>query len=149
MSEIYRFGKPGEWAFDAQKKFIKLRYRLLPYIYSMAGDAAHNAGTMMRGVLHIGAESEYAACLDVKRHDVDRGGTQHAAAAVMHLVGPEIVPLDTFGKIGDRKGSYKGMLADRNFRIVLVDGKTAGADAPASTTAGPGHRGRYGQYLGP
>ena len=51
VSEIYRFGKPGEWAFDAQKKFIKLRYRLLPYIYSMAGDAAHNAGTMMRPLM--------------------------------------------------------------------------------------------------
>ena len=43
--------------------------------------------------------------------------------------------------IGDRKGSYKGMLADRNFRIVLVDGKTAGADAPASTTRSVAYNG--------
>ena len=43
--------------------------------------------------------------------------------------------------IGDRKGSYKGMLADRNFRIVLVDGKTAGADTAASTTRSVAYNG--------
>ena len=48
LNEIYEFGKEGDWAFDAQKKFIELRYRLLPYIYSVAGDVTHNSGTMMR-----------------------------------------------------------------------------------------------------
>lgn len=48
VSEIYRFGEPGDWAFDAQKKFVDLRYRLLPYIYSAAGEACHDAGTIMR-----------------------------------------------------------------------------------------------------
>lgn len=48
VNEIYEFGKPGDWAFDAQKKAIELRYRLLPYIYSLAGDATQRAGTIMR-----------------------------------------------------------------------------------------------------
>ena len=48
LDELYEWGKPGDWAFDVQKKFIELRYRLLPYIYSNAGDVVLNSGSMMR-----------------------------------------------------------------------------------------------------
>ena len=48
VNEIYEFGKAGEWAYDVQKQFIQLRYRLLPYIYSVQGDVTLNSGTMMR-----------------------------------------------------------------------------------------------------
>lgn len=48
VSELYNFGNPGDWAFDAQKKAIELRYRLMPYIYSLAGDVVQRSGTMMR-----------------------------------------------------------------------------------------------------
>lgn len=48
INELYRFGNPGEWAFDAQKKAIELRYRLMPYIYSLAGDVVQRSGTIMR-----------------------------------------------------------------------------------------------------
>lgn len=48
VNELYRFGSPGEWAFDVQKQYIELRYRLLPYIYSNAGDVVLNSGSMMR-----------------------------------------------------------------------------------------------------
>lgn len=48
VSEIYHFGNLGDWAFDAQKKAIELRYRLMPYIYSLAGDVVQRSGTMMR-----------------------------------------------------------------------------------------------------
>ncbi|GAB1623434.1 hypothetical protein AAOGI_34840 [Agarivorans albus] len=46
--EIYQFGEPGDWAFDALLKFNKLRYRLLPYIYSQAWNVTEHGGTMMR-----------------------------------------------------------------------------------------------------
>lgn len=46
--EIYQFGEPGDWAFDALLKFDKLRYRLLPYIYSQAWNITAYGGTMMR-----------------------------------------------------------------------------------------------------
>lgn len=39
VSELYEFGKQGDWAYDAMIKTIELRYRLLPYIYSTAGVA--------------------------------------------------------------------------------------------------------------
>lgn len=48
MNEIWRFGKEGDWAYDAQKRFIDLRYRLLPYIYSLTGAVTHENGTIMR-----------------------------------------------------------------------------------------------------
>ncbi|WP_455584863.1 glycoside hydrolase family 31 protein [Bacteroides sp.] len=46
--EIWNFGERGSWCFDAQEKMIKLRYRLLPYIYSTSWDVSHNDGTFMR-----------------------------------------------------------------------------------------------------
>ncbi len=36
---------------DAQLKFDKLRYRLMPYIYSLAGAVTHKDYTMMRGLV--------------------------------------------------------------------------------------------------
>jgi alpha-D-xyloside xylohydrolase len=47
-NEIYRWGKPGEWPYDCQKKYIELRYRLLPYLYSQLGNCFLNDETMMR-----------------------------------------------------------------------------------------------------
>ncbi len=49
--EIWNFGTRGEWCFDAQEKMIKLRYRLLPYIYSTSWDVSHNDGTFLRPLL--------------------------------------------------------------------------------------------------
>ena len=48
--EIWRFGSRGNWAFDALVKFDKLRYRLLPYIYSVAWMITDKGYTMMRGL---------------------------------------------------------------------------------------------------
>jgi alpha-D-xyloside xylohydrolase len=49
--EIYQFGKRGDWAFDAQEKFINLRYRLLPYIYSNAWSVTSRSEPMMRALV--------------------------------------------------------------------------------------------------
>lgn len=49
--EIYNFGAKGYWAYDAQEKFIHLRYRLLPYIYSTAWNVTTNAATFMRALV--------------------------------------------------------------------------------------------------
>ncbi len=48
--EIFQFGDKGHWAFDTQLKFINLRYRLMPYIYSTAWQVTNNNYTMMRGL---------------------------------------------------------------------------------------------------
>ncbi|MEI6100260.1 MAG: TIM-barrel domain-containing protein [Eubacteriales bacterium] len=49
--EIWNFGKPGEMFYDAIEKYIKLRYRLLPYIYSLAASVRTTGYTMMRSFL--------------------------------------------------------------------------------------------------
>ncbi len=51
VSELYAFGNEGDWAFDIMKRYIQLRYRLLPYIYSTMGDVVQHSGSMMRPLL--------------------------------------------------------------------------------------------------
>ncbi len=49
--EIWNFGSKGTMFYDAIEKYIKLRYRLMPYIYSLAGDVVLRNGTIMRSLL--------------------------------------------------------------------------------------------------
>ena len=64
VSELYEFGKQGDWAYDAMIKAIKLRYRLLPYIYSTAGDCVQNSGSMMRALVMDYAADKKASRLN-------------------------------------------------------------------------------------
>jgi alpha-D-xyloside xylohydrolase len=48
--EMWEFGGDSSPAFKAQLKFDRLRYRLLPYLYSLAGWTTLNDYTLMRGV---------------------------------------------------------------------------------------------------
>ena len=48
--EVWRFGEPGTVFYDTIVKYIKLRYRLLPYIYSIVGWITHHGYTMMRAL---------------------------------------------------------------------------------------------------
>jgi alpha-D-xyloside xylohydrolase len=48
--EVWRFGKPGEVFYDTLVKFLRLRYRLMPYIYSLAGMVTCEDYTMMRAL---------------------------------------------------------------------------------------------------
>lgn len=49
--EIWQFGERGSWAFDAIEKAIRMRYALVPYIYSTAWQVSHNDDTFMRPLL--------------------------------------------------------------------------------------------------
>ena len=49
--EIYLYGKQGEPVYDALVCSVKLRYRLMPYLYSVAADAALKRGSFMRPVV--------------------------------------------------------------------------------------------------
>jgi alpha-D-xyloside xylohydrolase len=48
--EIWRFGEPGQVFYDSLEKFLKLRYRLLPYIYSLAGRVTRENYTLLRAL---------------------------------------------------------------------------------------------------
>ncbi|MCD8285293.1 MAG: DUF5110 domain-containing protein [Prevotellaceae bacterium] len=49
--EIYRFGKRGEPVFDAIAEAIRLRYSLLPYIYSTSWEVSKRQSTFMRALV--------------------------------------------------------------------------------------------------
>jgi alpha-D-xyloside xylohydrolase len=49
--ELWYYGEEGDWAYDAMKKMIDLRYSLLPYIYSTSWDVSKNNSTMMRALM--------------------------------------------------------------------------------------------------
>lgn len=49
--EIYYFGNRGETVFDAVEDAIKLRYSLLPYIYSTSWDVSKNNSSFMRPLM--------------------------------------------------------------------------------------------------
>ncbi|WP_336525225.1 TIM-barrel domain-containing protein [Bacteroides acidifaciens] len=49
--EIYEFGRKGETVYDAIEKAIRLRYSLLPYIYSTSWDVTHRQSTFMRALV--------------------------------------------------------------------------------------------------
>jgi len=48
--EIWRFGEPGDPAYDALASSDRLRYRLMPYIYSTAWRVTHDGYSFMRGL---------------------------------------------------------------------------------------------------
>lgn len=62
--EIYQFGKRGDWEFDAIEKYIKLRYRLLPYIYSNSWEVTSKASTMMRALMMDFGNDEKALTIE-------------------------------------------------------------------------------------
>lgn len=49
--EIYQFGEKGEPIYDAIAETIKLRYKLLPYLYSTSWDVSKNGSSFMRALV--------------------------------------------------------------------------------------------------
>jgi alpha-D-xyloside xylohydrolase len=64
VREMWAFGGDASTAYQAMLKFDRLRYRLLPYVYSLAGAATHRAGTMLRPLV-MDFRTD-AAALDVR-----------------------------------------------------------------------------------
>jgi alpha-D-xyloside xylohydrolase len=49
--EIYNIAPEGSDMRDSMLWYLKLRYRLMPYIYATASDTHHQSGTIMRGLV--------------------------------------------------------------------------------------------------
>ena len=62
--ELWYYGEEGDWAYDAMKKMISLRYSLLPYIYSTSWDVTRNRSTMMRALMMDFAGDKNALDID-------------------------------------------------------------------------------------
>lgn len=61
--EIWQFAEPGDPLFESLAGMIRLRYRLLPYVYSTSWDVSANDGTFMRPLI-----MDYVN--DTKTHDI-------------------------------------------------------------------------------
>ena len=59
--EPWNFGSKGEMFYDALLEANRLRYRLMPYIYSLAGDVWRNDSLMMRPLIYDFPEDGKAA----------------------------------------------------------------------------------------
>jgi len=62
--ELWYYGKPGDWTYDALKKTIDLRYSLLPYIYSTSWNVTHKNSSMMRALVMDFANDKKALDID-------------------------------------------------------------------------------------
>jgi alpha-D-xyloside xylohydrolase len=62
--EIWNFGEQGEPFYDAIEAAIRLRYRLMPYIYSLAGGVWRDNGMMLRPLLFDFPADRRAAATD-------------------------------------------------------------------------------------
>jgi alpha-D-xyloside xylohydrolase len=49
--EIYNISPPGTEVYDSLAWYDRLRYRLMPYIYSLVGDTYQRDGSIMRGLV--------------------------------------------------------------------------------------------------
>ncbi|MGB3626560.1 MAG: TIM-barrel domain-containing protein, partial [Henriciella sp.] len=49
--EIFNIAPEGSEVYESMVKYDRLRYRLMPYIYALAGDTYHRDGTIMRGLV--------------------------------------------------------------------------------------------------
>lgn len=94
--EIWQFGQPGEPMYDTLVYYLKLRYELMPYIYSLAGAVFRQNYTIMRTLAF-----EYRE--DVSVHNIDDQfmfGPAFLVAPVTHAMyyGPESLVLEGVSK---------------------------------------------------
>jgi alpha-D-xyloside xylohydrolase len=116
--EPWQFGEPGTKYYDSQLKFTNLRYRLLPYLYSLSWKVTSDDGTMMRGL-----------AMDFPEDRKVHGIADQYLFGKEFLVAPVTVPLytrgDGGGEIVPRKylsgaekagpGLHAEFFSDKNF----------------------------------
>jgi alpha-D-xyloside xylohydrolase len=93
--EIYQFGERGTREFDAIEKAIRLRYSLLPYLYSTSAEVTRQSGSIMRPLL-----MDFAA--DKQTHNL----TDEFLFGNNILVAPVVKPLYVSSQDGKGKEDY-------------------------------------------
>lgn len=126
--EIWRFGDEGNPFYDTIAKFIRLRYQLIPYIYSLAAKVTQHGTPMLRAVA-----LDFPA--DIKTH----GLTDEFLFGPAFLVAPVTSPMyyeKNSQPIADAKKSCEVYLPagtewfDFWTDKVFAGGQTVTADAP-------------------
>ena len=119
--EVWRFGNPGEPFYESIVNHIRLRYSLLPYIYSMAAKVSNESYTMTRALAFdfVGDSAVY----DLK---------DEFMFGPAFLVAPMTRPLMAYGKASRQVylPQTKGGWYDYWTGIRIEGGQTIDAPAP-------------------
>ena len=118
--EIWQFGKKGEPVYDAIEKMIRLRYRLIPYLYSTAWQVTSANGSYMRPLF-----SDFAA--DKKVWDMTDEfmfGHSILASPIVKAQYTEEKIIRTDAMTGWNRQEVQGQKEDGN-RINWLEKKTA------------------------
>ncbi|GGP04809.1 xylosidase [Cloacibacterium rupense] len=83
--EIYQFGNKGDVVYDAIEKFIKLRYSMLPYIYSTSWDVSKNNSSFLRAL-----SMDFSS--DKKTWDVNNEYLFGKSFLVVPILNPQYTP---------------------------------------------------------
>ncbi len=102
--EIYNFGDKNTWSYRTLEKFDRLRYRLMPYLYSLAWQVTHNNYTLLRGL-----PFDFPADPAVRTIDNE------------YMFGPAFLVAPVTGKMYFRKNYTGTVLPSR--RLYDMDGK--------------------------
>jgi alpha-D-xyloside xylohydrolase len=128
--EPWRFGDPGTPYYDAIVATIHLRYRLLPYLYSLGGQVATQNAMFLRPVA-------FAFPNDPKTHDLKAQflvGSELMAAPVLQPMeyGPNSEPVKAAAKTVDVYLPEGSAWVDFWTGKTEAGGRTIRADAPIS-----------------
>jgi alpha-D-xyloside xylohydrolase len=125
--EVWRFGNPGDWAYEALVAADRLRYRLMPYIYSIAAKVNQEDYSFIRGLpmdfpqdnaaLSIGGQYLFGPSIMVC--PVTRP-TSHRPA----FEGIDITPNHFFSPSGDEHGLQLQIYRGTQFDRLLLERKT-------------------------
>ena len=94
--EIYQFGQKGDVVYDIIEKFIRLRYSLLPYIYSVSWDVSKNNSSFLRALSMDFAE-------DKKSWDINNEYLFGKSFLVAPILNPQYTP-EKFIKTDENEG---------------------------------------------
>lgn len=109
--ELYHYGSPGDPVYDALLSAVKMRYQLMPYIYSTAWQVSHNDDSFMRALMMDFAHD---------RNTWDNNSEFMFGHSL--LVAPVVKALYT-PESPNKTGAYSGW--DRNNKTLYQDGFTA------------------------
>ncbi|MFC4688160.1 TIM-barrel domain-containing protein [Epilithonimonas pallida] len=97
--EIYQFGKKGDVVYDIIEKFIRLRYSMLPYIYSTSRDVSKNNSSFLRALL-----MDFSS--DQKTWDINNEYLFGKSFLVAPILNPQYTP-EKFIKTDENEGWNK------------------------------------------
>lgn len=125
--EIYAFGKQGEPVFDAIEKMIRLRYSLLPYIYSTSWAVTNDQSSYMRALVMDFAD-------DKKTWDINNQYMFGKSILVAPVVKAQYTP-ETVVKVNEDDGWNKDDSRKANVDAIVdfMQKKTSKLYLPAGT----------------